>query len=342
MKDYSYWQKRVLNDIILKAGKHCLVQGFTGGGKTNLLHWLVSGFMSARSLCPSSEWETLVWFDRGKSSEILQLCKLGPVRLLVPEGCGMELNFFNEDEEIFDIEQVYFSNPGQIWSSLDRDRINIICIQRFLIDPSKFAPVVAKIFKSLILDSFDYKIHPANSDINIMLPRLTIFLDEINNLAPSKGQGTGTREEATAGAWIQQNIEQLRSQNIRLIGSVHGWRKVRPGVRSSFNCHIALPGAYYPASEKPRLSRFNPLFEKLETGQCCFIFEKDIFSDPFRVPWLGEGKDLGYIIYKGQMGLKKGDPGEPGEHISKAAMEQALLSALTALTRETSKTSLSE
>jgi hypothetical protein len=217
----------------------------------------------------------------------------------------MELNLFNEDEQIFDIELVHFSNPKQIWHNLDRDRINIICIQRFLVDPSKFSPVVAKVFKSLILDSFEYKIHPKNCDPGIMLPRITIFIDEINNLAPSKGQGSGSREEATAGGWIQQNIEQLRSQGIRLIGSVHGWRKVRPGVRSSFPCQVALPGAYYPSSEKPKLARFNPLFEKLETGQACFVFEKDIFSDPIRIPWLGEGKDLGYIVYRGQMKAKE-------------------------------------
>lgn len=289
----------------MKHGKHILAQGYTGGGKTNLLNWLCSGFFASRSMVPAHEWETIVWFDRGKSSEILQLSKIAPLRLLVPEGCNMEITFFSDEDPKNDIEQVHFSTPPQIWHNLDRDKINVVCIQRFLLDPSKFSPVVAKIFKSLILDSFNYKIHPYNCDNSQMLPPITIFIDEINNLAPSKGQGTGTREEAQAGAWIQQNIEQLRSQGIRIIGSVHGWRKVRPGVRSSFPAHVALPGAYYPSSEKPKLSRFNALFEKLETGQACFVFEKDIFSDPIKIPWQGEGKELGYIIYKGQM---KGRP----------------------------------
>lgn len=305
LQDFSYWQRRIYEDILLKPGKHILIQGYTGAGKTNLLNWLADGFLRIRNNTPSEQWETLVWFDRGKSSEILQLAKIAPLRLIIPEGCEMEIQFFNEDESLYDIEQVHFSNPSQIWRSLDRDRINVICIQRFLIDPSKFAPVVGKIFKSLILDSFNYQIHPYNTNPNIMLPRITIFIDEINNLAPSKGQGSGTKEESTAGAWIQQNIEQLRSQNIRLVGSVHGWRKVRPGVRSTFPAHVALPGAYYPSSEKPKLARFNPLFEKLSTGTACFVFEKDQFSDPIKIPWLGEGKELGYIIYHGQMGSTK-------------------------------------
>lgn len=288
--------------MILPPGKHILAQGYTGAGKTNLMNWLVQGFFHSRTLAPSSQWETIVWFDRGKSSEILTLAKIAPLRLIIPEGCNIEVNLFDEtDPSIYEIEQVHFSTPTQVWHILDRDKINVICIQRFLLDPSKFSAIVAKIFKSLILDSFNYNIHPLNTPSSCLLPRITIFIDEINNLAPSKGQGAGSREEAQAGAWIQQNIEQLRSQGIRLIGSVHGWRKVRPGVRSSFPCHIALPGAYYPASEKPKLSRFNPLFEKLERGQACFVFEQDVFSDPFRLPGLGDGKDLGFLKYYGQM-----------------------------------------
>lgn len=311
---YTYWQERIMQEMIIPPGKHILTQGYTGAGKTNLLNWLVQGFFYARSITPAEKWDTIVWFDRGKSSEILSLAKIAPLRLILPEGCQMEVNIFDdEDPTICDIEQVHFSTPGQIWHILDRDRINIICIQRFLIDPSKFSAIVAKIFKSLIIDSFNYNIHPLNVPPKILLPRITIFIDEINNLAPSKGQGAGTREEAQAGAWIQQNIEQLRSQGIRLIGSVHGWRKVRPGVRSSFPCHIALPGAYYPASEKPKLSRFNPLFEKLEKGQACFIFEQDVFSDPFKLPFLGDGKDIGFIKYHGQMKGKASQKPEDSE-----------------------------
>ncbi|WP_440944961.1 hypothetical protein ACSAZL_12435 [Methanosarcina sp. T3] len=325
-KDMPYWQRRFLGEVLKKPGVHCLGQGHTGGGKTNLLHWIVSGFLNLRDELPAHDWETLVWFDRGKSSEILKLCRTAQVRFLIPEGCDIELVLF-DDATICDYEKKYFSNPAEIWDLLDRDRINIICLQRFLMDPEAFPPVVAKLFKSLILKSFNYSIHPENCAPSILLPRITLIIDEINNIAPSKGQGTGSKDEANAGAWIQQNIEQLRSQNIRLIGTTHGWRKLRPGVRSSFQTHIALPGAYYPSSEKPKLARFNILFEKLETGQCCMIFEKDIFSDPFKVPWLGKGSDLGYILYHGQMKKAKR---QPKQQIS----TQALLSALTQLSQQ--------
>jgi len=101
-------------------------------------------------------------------------------------------------------------------------------------------------------------------------------------------------------------------------------RLIVSSVRSSFPCHIALPGAYYPASEKPKLSRFNPLFEKLERGQACFIFEQDVFSDPFRLPGMGDGKDIGFIKYYGQMagkGNKKQADDEEEETETKEATD---------------------
>jgi hypothetical protein len=286
----------------MQPGKHILLDGITGGGKTNFLNWIVQGLYAIRSTLPSEQWETICWFDRGKNSEILELSKFAPLRLLVPQGCNMEI-FFDE-EPLHDIEYVNFSSPEQLWQLLDRDRINIFCIQRFLADPSKFSPVVARLFKSLILQTFNYAIHPKNSNPKTLLPPIALFVDELNNIAPSKGQGTGSKSESNAGAWIQNNVEQLRGHRIRIIGSTHGWRKIRPGVRSSFNIIVALPGSSFPSSEKPKLSRFNRVFEKLKTGQAIIIFDSDIFSDPILIPWLGQGQSLGYILYHGQMGQK--------------------------------------
>jgi hypothetical protein len=96
-----------------------------------------------------------------------------------------------------------------------------------------------------------------------------------------------------------------------------------------------LPGAYYPSSEKPKLAKFNPMFEKLATGSACFVFEKDVFSDPIKIPWLGEGKDLGYIMYHGQM---KGSKTKEAEEeiqketpLSQDLIKQALIEALNTL-----------
>lgn len=66
------------------------------------MYWLLEGFLKARTQLPPDQWETLVWFDRGKSSEVLQLTRMAPVRLLIPESCDVDVTFFSdsEDEEI--------------------------------------------------------------------------------------------------------------------------------------------------------------------------------------------------------------------------------------------------
>ena len=317
-----------MREVLMEPGQHCLAQGYTGSGKTTLMKWTVRGFLSLREKLPPDSWETLVWFDRGKNSEILSLAHLSPLRLLIPEGCDMDVRFFDPDKE-YDIEKKYFSDAQEIWSMLDRDRINVICLQNFLVDPESFAPVIGRLFKSLIMRARKYAIHPDNCPPSILHPRITLFIDELNNIAPSKGNGNGSAQEAETGGWIQQNIEQLRAHKIRLWASTHRWYGLRAGVRSSFPYNIALPGAIYPKQEKRKLSKFVEVFEKLETGACCFVFKKDVFSPPYKIPYtVPPGESLGYIIYKGEI---KKEKRQPRKQAAPNPSTQDLINALTAL-----------
>jgi hypothetical protein len=270
------------------------------------MYWLLEGFLKARTQLPPDQWETLVWFDRGKSSEVLQLSRMAPVRLLIPESCDVDVTFFTdpEDEEVqhYEIEKRYFQDPKEVWNLLDRDHINVLCLQRFILHPSLVAPTTAKLFEALILKAMNYDLKPAGYSYSLMKgknPRVAVFLDELNNIAPSRGQGFSGDQQA--GAILQHNAEQLRSQNVRLVASSHGWRKLRPGIRSSFQFLISLRGANYPSSEQPKLYRFNRLFEKLEPGQAIIAFPTKTFTDKIRIPWYGKGEDLGYIRYIGHL-----------------------------------------
>jgi hypothetical protein len=301
------WQAKLSREFIHVPGQHALEIGNTGAGKTSIMYWLLDGFLQARDSLPSASWETLVWFDRGKSSEILQISRMAPIRLLIPEGCDIDITFFTDEhgDEIphEDIEKRYFQDPKEIWQQLDRDRVNIVCLQRFILHPSLVAPTTAKLFESLILAAMGYNLHPHGYPKNILSPRIALFLDELNNIAPSRGQGFNGDQQA--GAILQHNIEQLRSQNVRIVASAHGWRKLRPGIRSSFQFLISLRGANYASAEQPKLYRFNRLFEKLEPGQAIIAFPTKTFTDKIRIPWYGKGEDLGYIRYIGHLEPEK-------------------------------------
>ena len=291
------------------------------------MYWLLEGFLKARTQLPPDKWETLVWFDRGKSSEVLQLTRMAPVRLLIPESCDVDVTFFSdsEDEEIqhYEIEKRYFQDPKEVWNLLDRDHINVLCLQRFILHPSLVAPTTAKLFEALILKAMNYDLKPAGypyGQLKGKNPRVSIFLDELNNIAPSRGQGFSGDQQA--GAILQHNAEQLRSQNVRLVASSHGWRKLRPGIRSSFQFLISLRGANYPSSEQPKLYRYNRLFEKLEPGQAIIAFPTKTFTDKIRIPWYGKGEDLGYIRYIGHL---KPDVDKPRTSKASVSLEDLVL-----------------
>ena len=308
-KHFNSWQQKLYNEFILVAGEHGLETGNTGSGKTTLMYWLVDGFLKARTQLPPEKWETICWFDRGKSSEILQLVKMAPVRLLIPESCDVDITFFEQEEEIlhYDIEKKYFQDPKEVWDLLDRDHINVLCLQRFILHPSLVAPITAKLFEALIIKAMNYDLKPSGyPSMKGKNPRIALFLDELNNIAPSRGQGFSGDQHA--GAILQHNSEQLRSQNVRLVASSHGWRKLRPGIRSSFQFLISLRGANYPSSEQPKLYRFNRLFEKLEPGQAIIAFPTKTFTDKIKIPWYGKGEDIGYVRYIGHLKPETREP----------------------------------
>ncbi|WP_394325930.1 AAA family ATPase [Methanosarcina horonobensis] len=86
---------------------------------------------------------------------------------------------------------------------------------------------------------------PKNTTKGNRSPPIALFIDELHNIAPSRGQGLADQDGA--GAIIQLNAEQLRSRKIRLIGSTHGWRKLRPGLRVSFQWLVIQRGRIFQA-----------------------------------------------------------------------------------------------
>jgi|GEM_PF-1096227 len=297
------WENAFYNRFIIQPGEHLLDIAITGSGKTNFLYWTVDGLLAARDQLPPKDWETIVWVDRGKSSEILQLVHMSPCRILVPESCSIRTEFFDPDNQ-YDIEIVKFSNYTDLWHMLDRDRINIISIFPFLSDPALVGPTTAKLFKVLIREAKKYNIVPKNTTPGNRSPPVALFIDEFHNIAPSRGQGLPDQEGA--GAVIQLNAEQLRSRRIRLVCSTHAWRKLRPGLRGSYQWIGIQRGANFPSAEQPKLSRFNREFEKLEPGYIMLVFPNRVFTDRIKLPYYGKpDEDIGYVWYVGELKPKK-------------------------------------
>ena len=141
-----------------------------------------------------------------------------PLRVFLPHGCKIEA-------KDYEYEMIHFDPlfPFEMWEQIDNKAINIISVYRFILDPVTYTKTTSEIFRSLIIEAHNYRLKTP----------LCLFSDEFHNVAPAQSSALDFKQYQL-GAWIQVNVEKLRSLGVRLIASTHGWKKLRPGVRSSF------------------------------------------------------------------------------------------------------------
>ncbi len=278
------WQEAFAKQCLQVPGQHVLIIGRPGSGKTQAMYWVTDGILH------EGKHETIVWFDTGKSSEILTLAALHPVTVHMPRHKGLAIEIQGKRPDL-DIEVRESEDLSMVWKDLVPDRINVICFEPFVLDPEMYTVVVKELFYSLIHMAHNYEI----------ITPLTILYDEFHRIAPSKQQGFSSQQERM-GAILQQNIERLRSLGIRFAPSTQGWWKLRKGVRDAFDWIIAKRGATFDHQSEKKLARFG-IFESLRTDQCIIVPPSRSFSDIIDLPFYGDGRDLGRIRYHGIYGL---------------------------------------
>ena len=260
--------------------------GITGSGKTQGLYWILDGLINR------GKKETIVWFDTGKSSEILTLAKFKPLKLLIPESLDVSIHINdNVNDNINDIEKENVIDFKDVWRSLDEEKINVVCFEPFVLEPDIYTQIVARLFKELIKLAHDYA---------LPVP-LAVFYDEFHKVAPARGHGLNEKHYRY-GAIIQLNVERLRSLKVRFVATTQAWTKIRKGVRSSFNWLFCRRGANF-GNDETKLQRFNPLFDRLQTDEGIIVFPTRLFTDVLKLPGYGDGEEIGIVRYAGVFDL---------------------------------------
>lgn len=278
------WQDGFSQQCLQVPGQHVLIVGRPGSGKTQAMYWVAEGILH------EAPRETVVWFDTGKSSEILTLAAMHPVTVHMPKYDGLKVDLLGLRPDL-DVEVKTILDFPSVWQQLVPDRVNVICFEPFILDPEMYTLVVRELFYSLI--------HLAHNEQ--MISPVSIFYDEFHRIAPSRSQGFSSQQERM-GAILQQNIERLRSLGIRFAPSTQGWWKLRKGVRDAFDWIIAKRGATFDHTSEKKLSKFG-IFESLRTDQCIIIPPSRSFSDIMDLPFYGDGKHLGKVRYQGVYGM---------------------------------------
>ncbi len=295
----------MFRDQCLKVpGQHVLLIGKTGAGKTQAMYWILDGILA------HGRDETVVWFDTGKSAEILRLATFRPVTVWIPDDETLGLVITKKPAWTMDIEVKPFHDIESLWTGLQKGRINVICIEPFILDPESRTTVVQKVFSTLIRLAHDYRI----------ITPLAIFYDEFHRIAPSKGHGASMRQERYGGV-IQENVERLRSLGVRFVPSTQGWYKLRKGVRDCFSWIMIKRGASFDHDAEKKLGKFTGLFQTLKVNESILVYPTRIFSDILVTDAYGDGEELGTVRYKGiyEMArstkvedLLRGTPAGPG------------------------------
>jgi hypothetical protein len=279
MGDDPKWANVLAKNFFSVSGEHGLIVGATGTGKTQGLYYIVYGI---REFNPE---ETIVWFDCGKSAEILRLVtEFGETTIHIKRFHRVEIR--TKDKSILDrIHFKEYRTSEQMWAGLVKGHINVISIEPFFQDPGEYAGALADTFKSLIFLARKYK----------LLVPMAIFIDEAHLIAPSPGLVLNSTHDRAA-VWFQRNVEMLRSLGVRIVATTQGWEKIRKGVRSSIGWVFVKRGCNF-LNDRPRLAKYNALWMLLHDDQWIVVFPDSTYSNPLPVEFYGDGKDLGTVLY---------------------------------------------
>jgi hypothetical protein len=277
MPDLRNWDPKIGIDFFNQPGRHLGIFGHSGVGKTQSAFWVVAEMINRGE-------ETLVWFDTGKSSDLLRLLDFEDIVALIPSGCDITVKYY-QDEYKGHITKKYFASPEHAFNLIEKGKINILMLRPFLQNSEQSTIETTEFFSILIDKAARYE---------LPVP-MSFILDEIQYLAPSEGHEFSKKQKSVT-VILAHNIDQLRSWGIRIIGVGQDWGRVHRAVRSQFKCLLLRQGVFF-YSDAPRLAAFNKTWEMLGQDQMIFVFSDRYFSDPMYAPFYGDGDDIGQIRY---------------------------------------------
>jgi energy-coupling factor transporter ATP-binding protein EcfA2 len=274
-------EKRIKYDVFAVKGRHIVINGMTGSGKTQTLYYM------ADRLTKYQPGEVVVVLDVGKSHECLTFGLFKPLRFIIPEGCSIHIKLRpGVNMDVTDI--VHVANPKDIWNNLDYGKINIVCFEAFIEDDATYTKYVAQMFLSLIKKAKRYQLPK----------RITVISDEFQNIAPSKNNALDQKHYSN-GAKVQKNLDRVRSYGVRVLAAIQGWTMVRFGCRKDFTIIGVRRGGIFLSGDQPRLRAYNKKFERLEKEIMYLFFENKDYA-VIKMPMYPE--ELGEVTFEGVFG----------------------------------------
>jgi hypothetical protein len=268
---------------------HTLTPGDTRSGKTNLLQMLLKEGLEAH---PDYGY---VWFDLPKVSESLGLSQFAPLNYIIPKGRDLQITLDNKTKwEPYPIEKTIMKKREDIydpWPYLKKNCINVICIEPFIIKAKYYGPVIARTFEKLIYRA----IH------NDVLTPLTVFIDEINNVAPNR-KVAYDKAHIEGSLDFLHNCERLAGHSIQLNASTQFYTEIPfPTRKAMSGMQFIKRGSIFPIYDEPRLWEAPKHWQRLQPSQVVIRWKDHTYSESdLTVPYYEPGSKFGHISYIGE------------------------------------------
>lgn len=282
--DYLERAYRIFDKQFLKTpGQHLVGVGITGSGKTQKAYWILKKLL---------DYETILWFDTGKSYQFGKYEEFGPlfsfgvpVHIIYPTGTAISIENSPVPVTYTDCER-----PERLWDCIRPGCINIVSLARFFIDPALHAKYAQMAFNELIVLAINDR-----KRLQHVLP-LSVFYDEFSDIAPGKRMQISYSQNKIA-ALMAWNIKQLRSIGVRIVAFAQAWYNIYPAVRSQFSWILACRGAHFER-EEPVIAGYNRLHGSLDVWQAILWFPTREFYGRWRFPLYQTPENL-IIHHKG-------------------------------------------
>jgi hypothetical protein len=280
---------RLWDEFLTGYGKHLFIFGVTGSGKSQKGLWTVDLLKYL---------ENQIWFDTGKSNEILPLlCMDRKVRVIIPSGCDIRF-----EERTKGIWQKIPDHPVVIRVQTPNDAINAIASGSFEDGHNRIKDTITVIsFRNFfskrdgainwVADFFESLAERCRLSTMPNIFPASIHIDESQwAMAGKRISADGERSRATEV--ITENALELRSARIRLVLYAQSYKNIPPAARENMLFHILNRGAYVTTEENGNLSKWcrnaewrtppTPMQYKPWHGR--FIFENGDSWPPL-TPW---------------------------------------------------------
>jgi hypothetical protein len=278
--------RRFYDEFLTQHGKHLFIFGTTGGGKSQKGYAIVDFLKNV---------ENQIWFDTGKSNEILPLlCMNRKVRIIIPTNCDLKIIYegiqiknhpdvVRVDSPNEALDCIAIGTRGARHDIPIRDTITIISFRNFFSKKEMAVEWVAEFFERLaercrlstMPNIFPASLHVDESQWAMAGKRIS-----------ADGGRTKTSEVIT------ENALELRSAGVRLVLYAQSYKNIPPAARENMLFNILCKGAFVTSDENGNLSQWchnaewrtppTPMQYKPWHGR--FIFENGDSYPPL-TPW---------------------------------------------------------